>query len=94
MEECIMGLFSKKKKVDYNDIFKNKYKNINKLSIEAHNELDYVIKQSLWENVVTGYQELIDLIDTGADYDKTHFSSLLENAKKELETVKKINENI
>lgn len=88
-----MGLFSKKKKIDYNELFKNKYKLVNQLSTQAHNELDYVIKESLWQNVVDTYQELIDYIDKGAQYDKEHFTSLLTNAKKELEMVHKINED-
>lgn len=89
-----MAFFSKKKKIDYNVVFKEKYKYVNKVSIEAHNELDYVIKQSLWENVVAGYQELIELINQGADQDKQYFISLLNNAEKELEMVKKINESV
>ena len=65
-----MGLFSRKKKIDYNAVFKEKYKSVNKLSQQAHNEIDYVIKESLWQNVVDSYKELIDLIDQGADFDK------------------------
>lgn len=86
-----MGLFSKKKKIDVNAVFKEKYKYVNKISQQAHNEIDYVIKESLWKNVSEGYQELIDLIDQGADFDKDHFVSLLDNANKELEMVHKIN---
>jgi len=86
-----MGLFSKKKKIDVNEVFKEKYKYVNKMSQQAHSEIDYVIKESLWKNVVEGYQELIALIDQGADFDKSHFVSLLENANKELETIHKIN---
>lgn len=86
-----MGLFSRKKKIDYNAVFKEKYKSANKLSQQAHNEIDYVIKESLWQNVVDSYKELIDLIDQGADFDKKYFESLMENANKELDVVKKIN---
>ena len=86
-----MGLFSKKKKIDYNAVFKDKYKNVNKLTQMAHNEIDFVIKESLWQNVVDSYKELIDLIDQGADSDKEYFKSLMDNANKELNVVKKIN---
>lgn len=86
-----MGLFSKKKKIDYNAVFKDKYKNVNKLTQMAHNEIDFVIKESLWQNVVDSYKELIDLIDQGADFDKEYFKSLMDNANKELNVVKKIN---
>lgn len=86
-----MGLFSKKKKIDVNEVFKEKYKYVNKITQQAHNEIDYVIKESLWKNAVETYKELIDFIDQGADFDKNHFISLLDNANKELEMVQKIN---
>lgn len=86
-----MGLFSRKKKVDFNEVFKEKYRYVNRLSQQAHNEIDFVIKESLWKNVVDCYQELIDLIDKGAVADKEHFKSLMENANKELEMVRNIN---
>ena len=44
-----MGLFSKKQKVDYDALFKEQYKSVNQLTMQAHNELDYVIKESLFE---------------------------------------------
>lgn len=86
-----MGLFSRKKKVDYNELFREKYKSVNKLTMQARNELDFVVKESLWASIVEIYQELIVLIDQGADFDRKHFVSLKENANKELEVVKRIN---
>ena len=81
-----MGLFSKKQKVDYDALFKEQYKSVNQLTMQAHNELDYVIKESLFELIVEKYNELITFIDQGASYDKAHFESLRENAQKELKT--------
>lgn len=86
-----MGLFSKKKRVDYNEVFRDKYKYVNKLSQDANKEVDGVIKEALWQNVVDVYQELIDLIDKGADFDKNHFISLKEYACRELDKVRSLN---
>lgn len=88
-----MGLFSKKQKVDYDALFKEQYKSVNQLTMQAHNELDYVIKESLFEVIVEKYNELIAFIDQGASYDKAHFESLRENAKKELKTLQDINKD-
>lgn len=89
-----MGLFSKKKKsVDYNELFKEKYKEVNRLTQLANNEMDYVIKESLWANVVSQYEELIDYIDKGADYDQNYFMKLLQHSKEEYKKVKDINED-
>ena len=85
-----MGLFSKKQKVDYDALFKEQYKSVNQLTMQAHNELDYVIKESLFELIVEKYNELID---QGASYDKAHFESLRENAQKELKTLQDINKD-
>ena len=89
-----MGLFSKKKKttVDYNAMFKEQYKSINQLTQQAQNELDFVIKESLYAVIVEKYDELIGFIDQGADYDKEHFQSLKANAQKELESIRQINQ--
>ena len=88
-----MGLFSKKQKVDYDALFKEQYKSVNQLTMQAHNELDYVIKESLFELIVEKYNELITFIDQGASYDKAHFESLRENAPKELKTLQDINKD-
>ena len=88
-----MGLFSKKQKVDYDALFKEQYKSVNQLTMQAHNELDYVIKESLFDLIVEKYNELITFIDQGASYDKAHFESLRENAQKELKTLQDINKD-
>ena len=88
-----MGLFSKKQKVDYDALFKEQYKSVNQLTMQAHNELDYVIKESLFELIVEKYNELITFIDQGASYDKAHFESLRENAQKELKPLQDINKD-
>ena len=88
-----MGLFSKKQKVDYDALFKEQYKSVNQLTMQAHNELDYVIKESLFELIVEKYNELITFIDQGASYDKAHFESLRENAQKELKTLQDSNKD-
>ena len=40
-----MGLFSKKQKVDYDALFKEQYKSVNQLTMQAHNELITFIDQ-------------------------------------------------
>lgn len=86
-----MGIFSRKIKVNLDDTFKDLYKSINQITMQASQELDFVIKQSLLELTVEKYNELIELIDKGANFDKEHFLSLKENAEKELQTIKNIN---
>ena len=89
-----MGLFKKKKTdIDYDAMFKEQYKSINQITQQAHNELDYVIKESLYEVIVEKYNELIDFIDQGAHFDKAHFEALRENAKKELQSIHQINQS-
>ena len=88
-----MGLFSKKQKVDYDALFKEQYKSVNQLTMQAHNELDYVIKESLFELIVVKYNELITIIDQGDSYYKAHFESLRENSQKELKTLQDINKD-
>lgn len=89
-----MGLFKKKKTViDYDAMFKEQYKSINQITQQANNELDYVIKESLYEVIVEKYNELIDFIDQGAHFDKAHFEALRNNAKKELQSIHQINQS-
>ena len=89
-----MGLFKKKKTViDYDAMFKEQYKSINQITQQAHNELDYVIKESLYEVIVEKYNELIDFIDQGAHFDKAHFEALRDTAKKELQSIHQINQS-
>lgn len=86
-----MGLFSKKKKIDLDELFKEKYKALNKVMMQAQNELDGVIKESLLQNVVERYDELLALIDQGAKVEKAHFESLRASAVQELEKVIALN---
>ena len=88
-----MGLFSKKQKIDYDALFKEQYKSINQLTMQAQNEMDYVIKESLFVMIVEKYDELIGLIDQGANFEKAHFESLRESVQKELETIRNINKD-
>ncbi|MCD8029190.1 MAG: hypothetical protein LUF02_11175 [Erysipelotrichaceae bacterium] len=90
-----MGLFSKKKqKVDYDAMFKEQYKSVNQLLQQANNEMDYIIKESILTLVVEKYNELIELIDQGADFDKNHFIALKNDAKKQLEDIQAINKGL
>lgn len=86
-----MGFFSKKQKVDYNAIFEEQYKSINQLTMQAQNELDYMIKESLYTLIIEKYEELIELIEKGASFDKEHFLSLRENIMKEYQMIQNIN---
>ena len=86
-----MGLFSKKKKVDYDVLFKDKYKSINQLIMQANKEMDFVIKESLYALILSEYDELLSYIDQGAHYDKDHIVSLKNNAQKEYMILKDLN---
>lgn len=88
-----MGLFSKKQKIDYDALFKEQYKSINQLTMQAHDEMDYIIKESLFVMIVEKYDELIGLIDQGANFEKAHFESLRDSVQKELETIRNINKD-
>lgn len=88
-----MGLFSKKQKIDYDVVFKEQYKSINQLMSQAQQENDYVIKESILTLVVQKYNELLDLIDKGAAFDRMHFLSLQQSAQHELELVRSINKD-
>ena len=86
-----MGLFSKKKKVDYDVLFKEKYKSINQLIMQANNEFDFVIKESLYALILSEYDELLSYIDSGAQFDKEHILSLKNNAQKEYTILQDLN---
>ena len=59
--------------------------------MKANNELDYVIKESLYALIIQEYDELLGYIDQGASFDKAHFVSLKENALKEYQMIQSIN---
>lgn len=83
-----MGLFNRKKSVDLNQVFKDKYKDINKIVSDANNELDLEIQISLMELAYDKYNDLLELIDQGVDYDKNHFLSMQEDLKKKISLLK------
>ncbi len=86
-----MGFFSKKQKINYDALFKEQYKSINQLTMQAQNELDYTIKESLYALIIEKYNELIGLIDKGASFDKDHFLSLRDNILNEYQKIQDIN---
>lgn len=83
-----MGLFSKKKAVDLDGMFKEKYKALNSIMQSAHEELDYTIKAASMELAIEKYDQLLDLIDQGANFDREYFKKLKEDAVKELNLIK------
>lgn len=84
-----MGLFKKKKeKVDLDQVFKDKYKDINRTVQDANNEIDLEIQISLLELAYDKYNNLFELIDQGVDYDKDHFISLQADLKKQINLLK------
>ena len=84
-----MGLFGKKKKtVDLQQVFKDKYKDINQIVNDANNELDLEIQTSLLELAYDKYNDLLDLIDQGVDFDKAHFLSMQQDLKKQIDLLK------
>lgn len=84
-----MGLFGKKKKtVDLQQVFKDKYKDINQIVNDANNELDLEIQISLLELAYDKYNDLLDLIDQGVDFDKAHFLSMQQDLKKQIDFLK------
>ena len=84
-----MGLFGKKKKtVDLQQVFKDKYKDINQIVNDANNELDLEIQISLLELAYDKYNDLLDLIDQGVDFDKARFLSMQQDLKKQIDLLK------
>ena len=91
MEVVEMGLFGKKKKtVDLQQVFKDKYKDINQIVNDANNELDLEIQISLLELAYDKYNDLLDLIDQGVDFDKAHFLSMQQDLKKQIDLLKSL----
>ena len=80
-----MGFFGKKKKtVDLQQVFKD----INQIVNDANNELDLEIQISLLELAYDKYNDLLDLIDQGVDFDKAHFLSMQQDLKKQIDLLK------
>lgn len=80
-----MGLFSKKPKVDMDQKFKDTYKDINKIVGNANAELDFEIKVSLLKLASEKYQDLLVMIDQGANFEKEHFESLKKGLDDQIE---------
>ncbi len=85
-----MKLFQKREKVNIDDLFKEKYKQINLIVQSANEELDYTIKLSSLKLACNMYDELIDLIDRGANYDKQYFLSLQQSVNKEISIIENL----
>ena len=64
--------FRKKQKVDLDAKFKEIYHEVNKITADAGNELDVTIKYSQMKLACRKYDELIDLIHKGANFDEKH----------------------
>lgn len=80
--------FKRKSKVDLDTQFKELYKETNKITADARNELDFTIKYSQLKLACRKYDQLLQLIDQGANFDKAHFASLKENVENEADKVK------
>ena len=79
--------FRKKQKVDLDAKFKEVYHEVNKITADAGNELDVTIKYSQLKLACHKYDELIDLIDQGANFEEKHFLSLKESVEEETKRV-------
>ena len=56
----------------------------------AQEELDYTIKASSYQLVIEKYNELLELIDQGANFDRVHFETLKASVEKELEMIQSL----
>lgn len=84
-----MGFFKRKKEVvDLQQLFKDKYKDLNQTVSEANHEVDFEIQISLLELAYQKYDDLLELIEQGADFDKEHFMLLQKDLKKQIDLLK------
>lgn len=79
--------FKAKKKIDYDEKFKHQYKIVNQIVQSAHDEMDYDIKLASLKLATQKYDELLLLIDQGANFDKKHFELLKQSVEKEIEMI-------
>jgi len=86
-----MVFFRKKKQVDLDELFKAKYKEINEIVASGQREMDLEIKISQFELAYHKYDELLELIDQGVDYDRQHFEMLKQDLKKQIDLLKGLN---
>lgn len=82
--------FKRKPKVDLDTQFKELYKETNKITADAGNEMDFVIKYSQMQLACQNYEKLLNLIDQGANFDKAHFASLKASVEEETQRIKGI----
>ena len=86
-----MVFFRKKKQVDLDDLFKAKYKEINEIVASGQREMDFEIQISQFELAYHKYDELLELIDQGVDYDRQHFEMLKQDLKKQIDLLQGLN---
>ena len=86
-----MVFFRKKKQVDLDELFKAKYKEINEIVASGQREMDFEIQISQFELAYHIYDELLELIDQGVDYDRQHFEMLKQDLKKQIDLLKGLN---
>lgn len=79
--------FKKKVKINLDDKFKEIYREVNKITASAGNELDITIKYSQLKLACNKYDQLIDLIHQGANFDEAHFLSLKQSVEEETKRV-------
>ena len=80
--------FKRKPKVDLDTQFKELYKETNRITADAGSELDFTIKYSQLKLACHKYDQLLQLIDQGANFDKAYFASLKESVENEAKRVK------
>jgi|AKZA01.1.fsa_nt_gi hypothetical protein len=87
-----MRLFSKKKHntVDITRKCKETYQEINKILQDANREGDLEIRLSLLQLASVKYQDVLSLIEQGAELDATHFKALKKNVDDEIELYKEM----
>ena len=86
-----MVFFRKKKQVDWDELFKAKYKESNDIVARGQRELDLEIQISQFELAYHKYDELLELIDQGVDYDRHRFEMLKQDLKKKIDLLKGLN---
>ena len=86
-----MVFFRKKKQVDLDELFKAKYKEINEIVASGQREMDLEIQISQFVLAYHKYDELLELIDQGVDYDRQHFEMLKQDLKKQIDLLKGLN---
>lgn len=76
-------------RIDYNLLFKQQLKSVAVLEAQLDEETDPFIQKALLEVLIEKYDELLNCIRHGADYNDLHFDSLKKEREKQLEEVMK-----